>query len=241
MVRLIACALCAAVPAPAAAQVGEPLSDAELATITGKFVLPSGVTLALSVTSDTVVDGQLILRTVFRVDDTARVTVMGRMSADSGPAYPGAPTAGDAAAMKPTGVEVAFDRRSGTQTITPTYTAVIPTVSIGGTRPADAAAAGLAALPVSVGGPAVETPDGSVSLSALRNGTQVVLAGQQLSVANLVGSAIATAIANTADNRTIDTVTHVDIDLGDAGALTAGSAALKIDTLVSDVTRGMIR
>lgn len=238
--RRLLIALASAIATPAAAQQGAPLSDADLAAITGKFVLPNGVALALSVTSDTVVDGQLILRTVFKVDDTARVSVLGRTTADA-TAYP-ASGAGTAAAIQPSGIEVSFDRRSGTQTITPTYAATAPSVSIGGgSRASDAAAQGLTALPVTVGGPAVETSDGSVSLAALRNGTQVSLAGQQLNVSNLVGSAIVTAVANTADNRTIDTVTNIDIDLGNAAALTAGSAAIKIDTLVSDVTRGMIR
>ncbi len=73
------------------------------------------------------------------------------------------------------------------------------------------------------------------------NGSQVTLAGDQIGVAHLVGQSVATAILNTGNDRTIDTVTTIGIDLRDASALTLGGAALKVDALAADAARGMVR
>lgn len=223
------------VPAFAAPAV----SDDDLAQATGKFTLPNGVELALAVTSDTVVNGQLILRTVFTVDNSAQLTVLGRESPTAGANYSGG--TGSSGSMVPTGVTVSLDRQSGIQTITPTYTVQQTSgVSIG--PPAqNADALGLTKLPVTPGGPAVATVDGTVSVQALANGSLVTLAGDRMSVSNLVGQSVATAVANSANDRTFDTVTNIAIDLRNVEPYVAGSAAMRVDSLVLDATRGMIR
>ena len=48
-----------------------PLSDAELARQRGGFRLPNGVDVALTVQTQTAVDGAVVLRTVFRADQGA--------------------------------------------------------------------------------------------------------------------------------------------------------------------------
>jgi len=216
------------------------VSDDDLAQATGKFTLPNGVELALAVTSDTVVNGQLILRTVFTVDNSAQLTVLGRESPNAGANYGGAGTGGTGG-MVPTGITVSLDRQSGIQTITPTYTVQQTSgVSIG--PPAqDADALGLTKLPVTPGGPAVATADGTVSVQALANGSLVTLSGDRMSVSNLVGQSVATAVANSASDRTFDTVTNIAIDLRNVEPYVAGSAAMRVDSLVLDATRGMIR
>lgn len=57
---------------PAGAQVIEAprLTDPELARERGGFVLPGGITITLGVTTDTRVDGQEVLRTIFAFDGT---------------------------------------------------------------------------------------------------------------------------------------------------------------------------
>lgn len=223
------------------------LSDAELAKVTGKFIMPNGVAVALSVTSDTVLNGQTILRTVLTVDKAAQVSVLGRtgdtaVSPIAPVIVPGSAVE-SSTAMAPTGVSVMFDRSSGTHIVTPSYSTTSG-LSVS-TNPAAASAAasnaGLSKLDIVPGGPAVQTSDGLVSLSSLPNGTQVILAGDQLNISHIVGQAIATAVVNSGNDRTIDTVTNVNIDLGNAQALAIGSASLRAQDLAMDATRGMIR
>lgn len=63
-------ALLAALPSPALAQAVDatPMTDPELAATRGGFILPGGITITLGVTTDTRVDGQEVLRTVFSFD-----------------------------------------------------------------------------------------------------------------------------------------------------------------------------
>ncbi|WP_375397788.1 hypothetical protein [uncultured Sphingomonas sp.] len=238
---ILSCALASPV---AAQQVDGPLpeaarlTDAQLARLTGKFLLPNGVELALSVTSDTVVNGQLVLRTVLTVDRGSQVQVYGRESGASGIAYTGA--SGGAQATAPTGVSITLDRQSGLQTVTPTYAAATPSVSVGAAVQTPESL-GLSALPVVAGGASVVTADGTVSVAAVPSGTQVTLVGDQFSVANLVGRAVATALVNSANDRTFDTVTNVGIDLRNIAPYQAGAAQMHIETLALDAARGMVR
>ncbi len=216
------------------------LTDAELAKVTGKFVLPNGVELALSVTSDTVVNGQLILRTVLTVDRSTQLQVFGRTGQESTVAYTG--TAESDRAPMPMGVVVEFDRKSGLQTVTPTFSVARGSTVTLGAVSEEPQALGLAALPLLPGGPAISTADGVVSLAAAQNGSQqVTFVGDQLSVVNLVGQSIATALANTANDRTLDSVTNVAIDVRNLAPYQVGMAQLRIDALAVDATRGMIR
>lgn len=234
--RLIACTLLALTAAPLPAQeMGVPLADAELAELTGKFILPNGGSLALSVTSDTMLNGALVLRTVLTVDQGSRVQVFGRPDGAAPPAGT-IHGAGQAVPVLTSGASVLFDRRSGAQITPPT----VSTIRVGGTG-AGAAELGLTPITVAAGGPAVRTPDGLVSVTTLPNGTQVSLAGDQIGIAHLVGPSVATAILNSGNDRTIDTVTTIGIDLHDAAALAMGSAAMKVDALAADASRGMVR
>ncbi|WP_375392006.1 hypothetical protein [uncultured Sphingomonas sp.] len=226
------------VPAPDAA-VTPPLPDAELARQTGKFLLPNGVELALSVTSDTTLNGQPVLRTVFTIDHGVQTQVFGR---DPAAAPVTSAPAGNAAAGGPTGVTVTMDRQSGLQTVTPTYggAAGAPGVSVGAATQ-DPHALGLTALPVTAGGPAVATPDGVVTVTALPTGTQVTLAGDHFAVSDLVGHAIATAIANSGNDRTFDTATNVAIDLRNIAPYQVGAAQMRVESLALDAARGLGR
>ncbi len=243
----LALALALTAAAPAAAEPtdgGQPvrLSDTELAQITGKFILPNGVELALTVTSDTVVNGQLILRTVLAVDRVAQVQAFGRTGQTPVVAYAAGSGTG---ATAPSGVTVALDRQSGIQTVTPTFSVSRGAVTVGAAG-ADAGAPtaealGLTQLALTPGGPAVATADGVVSLQAVRNGSLVTLSGDQLAVSNLVGQSIATAVANSANDRTLDTVTSINIDARDITAYQTGSAMMRVDTLALDAARGLVR
>ncbi|MFM9977983.1 MAG: hypothetical protein ACKVOP_08065 [Sphingomonadaceae bacterium] len=218
-----------------------PVSDAELAEMTGKFVLPNGVEFAMSVVSDTVVDGQLALRTVLTVDQTARVDVFGRQGGGDTMPYVGVSN-DQPGTVAATGVSVMLDRRSGTQTVTPTFgvtnAAKVASAPIAAN---DAAARGLTLLPVTPGGEAVATDHGHVTIATTERGSQVTLSTDQLGVAHVVGQYIATAIVNSANNRIIDTVTNINIDLRDVAPYSVGSAMLQIDGIARDVAIGLSR
>lgn len=214
------------------------LSDRELATYTGKFVLPNGVELALSVTSDTVVNGQLILRTVLTVDRTAQLQVFGRGQQPSG----AAPTNGTAAASpQVAGVTIALDRHSGIQTLKPTLAVSQGSaVTVNGAAQGSGAL-GLVAVPVVAGGPALAVADGTVSVQTVRNGSQVNFVGDQLAITNLVGQSIASAIANSSNDRTIDTVTTVSIEARNLAPYQVGAAQMRVEAMAIDATRRSIR
>ncbi len=234
-----ACAIMGLVAVSSAGEAqdfGAPLPEEELATLTGKFILPGGGSLALSVTSDTMLNGSLILRTVLTIDQGSKLQVFGRDDSSASPAGTTGGTSGAGPTLA-TGVSVLFDRRSGTQITVPT----VSTVRTGSGVQMTETQAGLVPIAVVAGGPAVRTPDGLVTLTTLPNGSQVTLAGDQIGISHLVGQSVATAILNAGNDRTIDTVTTIGIDLHDAAALTLGSAALKVDALAADAARGMVR
>lgn len=224
---------------PAQAQPGAPapgdvrLTDAELARATGRFILPNGAELALTVTSDTAVDGRLLLRTVLTVDKGSSLQVLAPQ--------PGAAPVPYAAARASAGggVTVALDRRSGMQTVAPDVAVAIgPAVSVGAVV---ANPPGLAPVAVTPGGPAVATADGVVSLDAVPGGARVTFAGDQLGIVNQVGRSIATAVANSANDRTLDTVTNITIDARNLAPYQAGIAQMRVGELAVEATRGTVR
>jgi len=238
---------------PVIAQGGGPaaVSDPELAAITGKFVLSNGAEIALSVVSDAVVDGRAVLRTVLTVDRGTDLRVYAR---------PAGGEAGQGVAVTPAGaahaqaagqagapaVSVLFDRQSGARLTAPAGVGVGPTLAVstgaaGRDAGAEAAARGLTQVTLVPGGPAVATADGQVSLNQLANGSAVALAGDRLGVVQLVGRTIATAAINSADNRVIDTVTDVGIDLRNVQPFTTATAMMRADALALEATGRMVR
>jgi hypothetical protein len=237
----LAAAALLAPPAPAAAQTFEaaPLPDETLRLMTGKFILPNGAEIALTVVSQTAIDNQVVLRSVFRVGEPSAVEVYGRTEDSAGSHV--APTTMTVAPSRPTSVSVAFDRHSGTSTITPSYSAPTTAVQLGGGDNGDPASLGLTRIAAAPGAAPAATIDGSIAVASLPRGTMVTLAGDQFTTSQLVGDAIASVVTNSANDRTIDTVTNVNIDLRDISTFTAGSAALRVDALALDAARGMVR
>ncbi len=212
-----------------------PLSDEELAQVRGKFLLPNGASIAMSVTSDTLVDGQLVLRSTLTVADRASLTVFG--SREVQPDAPANPRTVTPSGHTPVGVTVLVDRQSGLRSITPIYVASAVAVNV---RDADAAVGASGVVPLAIApGMTVETPHGLVSLAA--SGNKVTLTGDQIDVTHLMGPAIATAITNAASNRTIDTITSVDLDLTHITPLTLGGARISATDLALDATSRLVR
>ncbi len=240
-------AIMAGTPVWGEAAFGDPVDDATLAGSYGKFLAPGGIDLAMSVQSSTTVNGNLVLRSVFSVDQgPGRLQVFAPASGSSGPQVSLPATSGTGNVQSNMsggqGVSVSVDRATGTTIIQPAYgPASAPAVSIGSAPSAAAAVdnSGLVAVTPAAGG--VETGAGMVSVASTGDGARVTLDGAGFSISHLVGAATGSVIANAANDRTIDTVTNVQIDLHNAQAMALGSAMLRVDSVVSAATRAMFR
>jgi len=220
---------------------GPPVSDETLADSYGKFLAPGGIELAMSVLSDTAVDGHLVLRSVFTVDKgPPSLQVYAPAVGTQGPAVQGSASNGATGAKQTSGVSVQVDRAGGITTVRPVYTAPAPTVSVNA-GPASQSDAQIALVPVAPQDEPVATGAGTVTTTPLPGGARVTLDAGGLAISHLVGSAIGTVIANTTNDRTIDTVTTVQLDLHNAGAIITGSSLLRVDAVATAATRAMIR
>ena len=95
-----------------------------------------------------------------------------------------------------------------------------------------------AVTPGSVG---INTLDGRLTVSTIRNGVRVELAGNGLDVSHLLGGAFGSVVANTADNRAIDVSTTLDISMSGVARDAIGASRAGIDTLALDATSRLIR
>lgn len=235
---LLIAALIAATPA-AAGPFGDvaAVADAELAGMRGGFTLPNGVDIALTAQIDTAVNGLLILRSVLRLDDgPATIAVYAPAPGETGPPATLAPPRAPQAAAAPL---LIIDRASGVTTVMPG--AVTPGVTVNVASDAmriGEAPPGLADLRLVAGAPGVETANGTVALIG-GPGARVVLEGSTLTVTQLVGQALGTAIENTQSNRAIDSATWINLELGGAGVtvLSAAAAVMRVEDAVLDATR----
>lgn len=198
------------------------LPDTDLATQRGGFTLPNGIDVALTVQTQTSLDGAVVLRTVFRADQgPATLTVYAPKSGETVAAARG--TAAASATAMPT---VTYDGRTGIL-VTPVNAPNVAVTARGG--------AGAALEPglTQVTGGAV-TDNGAISQS-VRGGLQSAeLRADDLTIAHLAGSAFGSAIANSGSDRAIETQTTVGIDISNAGAQLLGSAALRIEDMAVD-------
>lgn len=226
-----------------------PVSDAELAGNYGKFIAPGGIDLAMSVQSDTAVDGQLVLRSVFTVDQgPARIQVYAPAPGTQGPSYQGNATVGQAqsGAGNP-GLSVTVDRMGANTSVQPTFGAgsQAPNVAVttGGQSVAATAAGNDGLVPViaTAGGGAVPTGAGAVSISSTSTGTRITLDALGLSISHLVGGATGTVVANTGNNRTIDTVTSMSIDVRNGDSLAIASSLMQVSGIATAATQAMVR
>lgn len=223
----------AAVAGQGAPVEGRALPDHELAAQRGGFRLPSGIDVALTVQTQTAIDGAVVLRTVFRADQGApTLTVSTPRAGEVVVAQPSAaPTSTGATAMV-----ISYDPRSGIQA---TPGASVPAVSVtsGAVRTAAAAAEGLQAVDAS--GTGVTTDAGVVTAARTGGIDTVQLKAADLTVIHLAGSAFGSAIANSGNDRAIDTQTTISIDLSNVGADVTGAidaAMVRVQDLGSAVS-----
>jgi hypothetical protein len=217
------------------------VSDEELAEERGGFVLPNGVDVALAAQIDTARNGELILRSVFRVEgSTQSMTVYAPAPGTTGPAVQGGagvPKAGAPAPLLVVGGDTGMARVEPG----PALAAVSINVQTGPRPNLGEAPKGLDPLPLTAGGPGIETAAGLVSLAALPTGMRVTIDGHMLDVHHLFGQAFGPAVANTASDQVIESATLVNIQLGNADALRVVAGTARAQGIALDAVRGLVR
>lgn len=208
------------------------LPDRELAAQRGGFRLPSGIDVALTVQTQTAVDGAVVLRTVFQADHGSpslmvyaprsgtTVTTQGQEQGQPVAVTAGVPT-------------VSYDPRNGLQ-VTPSANIPAITVTSGTVEAADGASPDL--QPIDVRTMGADTGAGRVTQTRDGMLNSVELTAADLRITHFAGAAFGSAIANSGNDRAIDTQTSVTIDLSNAGPDVLGSALLRVQDLGSAVS-----
>lgn len=208
-----------------------PVADSELATMRGGILLPNGLNIAIGIDIQTRVNGVLALHTIYSTEvpnNAIRVYTDGTTAPASAPGTTTIATGGNSspgidASRSPTGTTVTA--ASGGQPM-------IVNVLVGPTS-TWLDAAGQTNVPVTANGSAVPASSGAITLVEDGAGARVTLSAPGLQVQHLVGQATGAVIANTADNRSIDTVSSINVNLvGVPAALLGG--ALMINRLAAE-------
>ncbi|WP_395327391.1 hypothetical protein WBP06_10940 [Novosphingobium sp. BL-8H] len=186
------------------------LDDQQLDAMRGGFELPNGMDVVVGVDIQTLVNGTLALRSVLNTETGTPVVFVGD----------GSGTAGSA----------------GTGTATPGGVVV----HVGDATTTIQAGAGQQQVALTPNGPAVSTPSGTVQLVKDSSGSQVILNGNSLELHQMIGSLTGSIVANTANDRTIDTVVTVNVDVQNSGLL-AGNAVLRANSIALDTAGRGIR
>ncbi|WP_230482265.1 hypothetical protein [Sphingomonas sp. Leaf21] len=185
-----------------------PVPDRELATMRGGLMLPNGLNVAIGIDIQTRIDGVLALHTIFSSEAPGvRVFTNG---ATGQAQVPGTVTVGTGEPDWPT-VSVS---RTPTGTIVTAPGAGSPGVNIvSGPTTGWLDASGQTPVPVTPNGPAVAASSGTIRLTSDDRGSQVQLLTPTTEIRHLVGQATGAVVSNTANDRVIDTVSTVNVNL----------------------------
>jgi hypothetical protein len=186
--------------------------DAELAHMRGGLRLPNGLDISLGIDIQTWIDGRLALHTVYASEGPAsgvRIFTDGVQPVKTVPA---------AATIRSDGVPgiplLVVDRSPTGTTILPTNATAATTVNLVNGAPSIwLSGEGQEEIFATPNGPAVAAPPGEVSLIADPCGTIVTLRTPGLEIRQLIGQATGVVIANSSNDRVIDTISSVNVDL----------------------------
>ncbi|GGE07505.1 hypothetical protein GCM10011529_12370 [Polymorphobacter glacialis] len=199
-----------ALAAPAAASTfsaQQALSDPELASMRGGILLPNGLSVAIGITIETRIDGVLALRTSVSTERPGVMVATG-----------GTGAVGDGRRVSITTwqppVVITERARTGTTVTSAPGAPVVVTLNGSGAPASDGTP-----LPLVPGGPSAPTRFGDARVTTNAGGFVTTLVGPTIEIRQLVGQATGVVIGNTADNRVIDTVAHVNVDLSNAGTI----------------------
>lgn len=197
----------------------ERVSEAALDQVRGGFALPNGMDISVGIEIVTLVNGALALRTVLTSGESGGPSVFTTKNGAS---------AGPAAATLAEGVTAAEIPGVG----------VVRVVEgpISTPTPAD----GEQRIELTPNGPPVVTQLGSVQLEQDDRGAVVVLNGNSLELRHMIGNFTGSLVANTANDRTIDTIVTVSVDLHNS-AVPIGNAMLRWESVAVDTAGRGIR
>nr|WP_089218970.1 hypothetical protein [Sphingomonas laterariae] len=190
--------------------------DDDLEDVRGGFDLPNGMAISVGIEITTLVNGALALRTALMPESGATPSVyVGDTTSPA--AVSGA--SGGVTVQTPSGGIVRINDGSASSPISSADQTPVTLVA---------------------NGPGVATPWGDVQLVQTDRGSTVTLAGNSLQLQHMIGSITGSAVANTADNRAIDTIVTVNVDLHNASML-AGNALLRLESFAVDAASRIIR
>ena len=208
-----------------------PVPDPDLATMRGGIMLPNGLNIAIGIDIQTRINGVLALHTVYSSEaptNAIRVYTDGTNSPSTAPGSTEVATGGTLnasvdAARSPTGTTVVPATSSQPTTINvvsgPTSTWLDGT--------------GQTNVPVVANGPGIAASSGTISLTEDAQGAQVTLSTPTIEIQHLVGQATGAVVSNTANNRTIDTVSSINVNLIGVPAGLLGNA-LMVNRIAAD-------
>lgn len=197
-----------------------PLADSELADLRGGIRLPNGIDAALTIETQTAVDGAIVLMTVVKIDIGApEVAVFAPADGTSVPTQQQQDSAGGSGSQGlPT---ISFDNRNGLH-IVPGAGRLPVTVARDPPKAGSAVPDNLVRIDTAT---PVQTDGGRITAGS----RSIELATSDLQVLHLTGNAFGSAIANSGSDRAIDTQTTVSLDLRSAGPDVIGSAMLRVE------------
>ncbi|WP_156681120.1 hypothetical protein [Sphingomonas profundi] len=209
--------------APAAAPFSGPrVADPELAVMRGGLMLPNGFDVAIGIDIQTRIDGVLVLHTIFSSDGPITGTRVFTDGRDGDRLAPGTAVVTTPASS---GVPVIVTARSPSGTtvsVTPQAGAAIVNL-VDGPQSTWVTAEGQTLVPVTADGAPVTTGPGTFRQTSTDAGTVITLDTGDLQVRHLIGQATGAVVANTANNRDLDTIASVNVDLGNVAPLLAAS------------------
>jgi len=202
-----------------------PMRESELAAERGGFRLPNGIDVALTVQTQTAIDGAIVLRTEFRASNGLPTFTI--YAPRPGETVPAAPNASDASGPGQVPA-VSYDKAAGILVV-PGLSNPGVSINTGAQRPG-APPDGLVEIKPAEG---AATGFGLVRETAT-NGLRIAdLDAANISIAHFAGAAFGSAIANSGNARSIETQTTVSIDLANTNPDVLGSSLLRIDDLAT--------
>lgn len=191
---------------------GPAVPDAALARMRGRLALPNGLDVAIGIDIQTRVDGVLVLHTIYASEGAAPGVRVFTDGTDAQPLAPATVTVSSPAV--PGAPLLVVDRSPTGTTIVPTESRAPTTVNLVNGDPGTwLDASGQIPVPVTRNGPPVTIAPGAVTLTGDERGAVVTLDAPGLRIQQLIGQATGVVVANSGDNRTIETVSSVNVDL----------------------------
>lgn len=201
------------VTAPMRPYAAPRVPDAELRMMRGGLRLPNGLDVRIGIDIQTWVDGRLALHSIYASDGAnagVRVFTDGTDARRTAPGTVGVTVPADDGSPR-----VLFNRAGTGITVQPGVAGATPTtVNVLAAAPSEwLDANGENLVPVTLNGGAASSESGNVTLTSGDGGAVVTLETPTLKVQQLIGQATGIVIANTANNRMIDTVSSINVDL----------------------------